>query len=159
LLKSADGAGLFCGLLKSLLNRGTECPKVLAATHFHDLFSRRHQSPAVVFEHDELVSFVHMKIMFTNQHGDVIADDMDTSMYESNGHADTIPTTVGPNDRMTYLYRCHLSHLLYPFSLCFFLLTRRVRVAPGLATNSQAAQCAALFGLSPQIVRRGQWVT
>ncbi|KAG8906611.1 hypothetical protein FRB99_006481 [Tulasnella sp. 403] len=35
---ASDGAGLLCGVLKYLLNQGPECPKVLAATHFHDIF-------------------------------------------------------------------------------------------------------------------------
>lgn len=134
---STDGAGLFCGLLKSLLNRGPDCPKVLAATHFHDLFSLRHRSPAAIFEYNDLVSFVHMQIMFTNEHGDIIVDDGEKNASVDDGPAETAVSAVGPSERITYLYR----------------------VAPGLATNSQAAQCAALFGLPPQIVRRGQWVT
>jgi hypothetical protein len=33
-----DGAGLACGLFEHLLNLGSKRPKVLAATHFHELF-------------------------------------------------------------------------------------------------------------------------
>lgn len=33
-----DGAGLACGLFEYLLNLGNEKPKVLAATHFHEIF-------------------------------------------------------------------------------------------------------------------------
>jgi DNA mismatch repair protein MSH5 len=33
-----DGAGLLCGALQHLLRRGQDCPKVLVATHFHEIF-------------------------------------------------------------------------------------------------------------------------
>lgn len=33
-----DGAGLACGIFEYLLNLGDERPKVLAATHFHEIF-------------------------------------------------------------------------------------------------------------------------
>ncbi|CAG8440083.1 18808_t:CDS:10 [Acaulospora morrowiae] len=33
-----DGAGLFCGVMEHLLKRGKNCPKVIAATHFHEIF-------------------------------------------------------------------------------------------------------------------------
>ncbi|CAG8583268.1 1562_t:CDS:10 [Funneliformis caledonium] len=35
---STDGAGLFCGVVEYLLNLGRDCPKVIAATHFHEIF-------------------------------------------------------------------------------------------------------------------------
>lgn len=33
-----DGAGLACGIFEYLLSLGDERPKVLAATHFHEIF-------------------------------------------------------------------------------------------------------------------------
>ncbi|CAI2171965.1 328_t:CDS:10 [Funneliformis geosporum] len=35
---STDGAGLFCGVIEHLLSLGRDCPKVIAATHFHEIF-------------------------------------------------------------------------------------------------------------------------
>lgn len=35
---SSDGAGLACGVFEHLLSLGKERPKVLAATHFHEIF-------------------------------------------------------------------------------------------------------------------------
>ncbi|RIB15967.1 muts domain V-domain-containing protein [Gigaspora rosea] len=35
---STDGAGLFCGVMEHLLKRGKDCPKIIAATHFHEIF-------------------------------------------------------------------------------------------------------------------------
>ena len=35
---TANGAGLFVGLLKYLITRGKDLPKVLLATHFHEIF-------------------------------------------------------------------------------------------------------------------------
>lgn len=36
--ESYDGAGLAAGVYEHLLSRGSDCPKVLAATHFHEIF-------------------------------------------------------------------------------------------------------------------------
>ncbi|TPX44569.1 hypothetical protein SeLEV6574_g04420 [Synchytrium endobioticum] len=36
---SADGVGLFCSTLDSLMDKGLECPKVVAATHFHEIYA------------------------------------------------------------------------------------------------------------------------
>ncbi|KAG9293455.1 hypothetical protein G9A89_009179 [Geosiphon pyriformis] len=44
---STDGAGLFCGVIEHLLKRGRECPKVIAATHFHEIFENDLLSPSL----------------------------------------------------------------------------------------------------------------
>ncbi|KAJ6559109.1 DNA mismatch repair protein MutS [Mycena vulgaris] len=62
-----DGAGLFCGVLKHLLNRGPNCPKVLAATHFHDVFREDLLDPDAV-----PITFLHMQVMFTSSSGHVL---------------------------------------------------------------------------------------
>ncbi|KAF2722777.1 hypothetical protein K431DRAFT_221307 [Polychaeton citri CBS 116435] len=36
--ESNDGSGLVAGVFEHLLQRGPECPKVLGATHFHEIF-------------------------------------------------------------------------------------------------------------------------
>lgn len=53
-----DGAGLACGLLDYLLGLGDERPKVLAATHFHEIFENGFlpERPELEFGHME----VHM---------------------------------------------------------------------------------------------------
>lgn len=33
-----DGAGLFAGVISHMLSLGDESPKVIAATHFHEIF-------------------------------------------------------------------------------------------------------------------------
>ena len=38
LILSADGAGLACGVFEHFLSLGDERPKVLGATHFHEIF-------------------------------------------------------------------------------------------------------------------------
>ncbi|GAB7338813.1 hypothetical protein MBLNU457_5511t2 [Dothideomycetes sp. NU457] len=38
--ESYDGAGLAAGVFNHLLSRGDDCPKILAATHFHEIFER-----------------------------------------------------------------------------------------------------------------------
>ncbi len=54
---SADGAGLFCGLMDHLQALGGSCPKVLAATHYHELLERKFlvSSPMLQFAHMEIL--------------------------------------------------------------------------------------------------------
>ncbi|RDL41993.1 p-loop containing nucleoside triphosphate hydrolase [Venustampulla echinocandica] len=51
-----DGAGLFCGVLEYFLKLGERRPKVLAATHFHEIFET-----GFLEERPEL-SFAHMEV-------------------------------------------------------------------------------------------------
>lgn len=99
----ADGAGLFCGVIKHLLNRGSQCPKVLAATHFHEVFQKDMLNP-----HTFPIMFFHMQVLFTSSNGnnlnpgDVsISEDLDSTDHE---HLE--PTFVAaPGEKITYLYR------------------------------------------------------
>ncbi|KAH9080364.1 DNA mismatch repair protein MutS [Lactarius deliciosus] len=64
---AADGAGLFAGVLQHLLARGSDCPKVIATTHFHELFSTGMLEPQNL-----PITFVHMEVMFTTRTGEII---------------------------------------------------------------------------------------
>ncbi|BFZ65463.1 chaperone ATPase hsp78 [Saitoella coloradoensis] len=55
--ESTDGAGLFCGVLDWLLRLGEERPKVLAATHYHEIFEGGFLEP------DLPLSYAHMEII------------------------------------------------------------------------------------------------
>ncbi|KAA1469886.1 hypothetical protein DENSPDRAFT_649174 [Dentipellis sp. KUC8613] len=136
---STDGAGLFCGVLKSLLNRGTNCPKVLATTHFHDVFRPDMLSPRTL-----PITFVHMEVMFTMEDGEVIMGDEDIDDYDDEDStnatergARTPRRQVLRGEKITYLYR----------------------VALGLSTHSHAARCAELYGIPAEIIERAQYVT
>ncbi|KAI9443370.1 muts domain V-domain-containing protein [Lactarius indigo] len=84
------GAGLFAGVLQHLLARGSDCPKVIATTHFHELFSTG------ILEPQKLpITFVHMEIMFTTRTGEVISGDL---------------PGVTKGESITYLYR----YVLWP---------------------------------------------
>lgn len=54
--ESYDGAGLAAGVYEHLLGRGEECPKVLGATHFHEIFESGFlpSRPALGFAHMEV---------------------------------------------------------------------------------------------------------
>ncbi|KAI5811678.1 muts domain V-domain-containing protein [Peziza echinospora] len=52
-----DGAGLACGVFEHLLNRGPERPKVIACTHFHEIFENAFLEPSPHLE------FASMKIL------------------------------------------------------------------------------------------------
>ncbi|KAF2032567.1 hypothetical protein EK21DRAFT_60557 [Setomelanomma holmii] len=53
---SSDGAGLACAVMNHLLNLGSERPKVVGATHFHEIFEMGFlkESPALGFGHMEI---------------------------------------------------------------------------------------------------------
>ncbi|KAI0087825.1 muts domain V-domain-containing protein [Irpex rosettiformis] len=127
---SADGAGLFHGVLKHFIGRGPSCAKVLAATHFHEIFGDDMLTP------EEMpITFVHMQIMLIREKGDPLkSDDL-----VDNDEADGIEEEGGMvrADQITYLYR----------------------VAKGLSLNSFAATCAQLFGLPRQVVQRARHVS
>jgi DNA mismatch repair protein MSH5 len=87
LSEKTDGAGLFAGVLKHLLARGSDCPKVIATTHFHELFTTGALEP------QELpITFVHMEIMFATRAGEII-------------DAASASSTVTKSENITYLYR------------------------------------------------------
>lgn len=104
---SPDGAGLLCGVIKHLLARGSNCPKVLVATHFHDVFRQELLDPESV-----PISFLHMQVMFTARDGTILESvspshsssrDVTASSRPSSGNRDT--GLVGPREEITYLYR------------------------------------------------------
>lgn len=97
---SSDGAGLFCGAIKHLIDRGPACPKILAATHFH-------QAAAEILRlSDKRVSFVHMQVVFSSSTGKPLApvSGVDVPVVGSRS-----------GDKITYLYRYRstFSHDLY----------------------------------------------
>jgi len=71
--------------LKYLLARGSDCPKVIATTHFHELFSTGALDPQKL-----PITFIHMEIMFATPNGEVIDDSS---------------STVAKGDSITFLYK------------------------------------------------------
>jgi len=150
MLYALDGAGLFCGVLKHLLNRGANCPKVLAASHFHEVLSKNFLNP------DSLpITFLHMQVLFTCSGGDLLNLE---EFVTSNTHTDKSElreTSCAPlpGEMITYLYRCN--HIAHSSDV---ITDSMDSVAPGLAYSSNAAQCAAMFGLPGRTVARAQYV-
>jgi DNA mismatch repair protein MSH5 len=67
---SSDGAGLAAGLFQHLLDRGEETPKVLAATHFHEIFEAGFLPP------QRGLGFAHMEVRVDRRRsGRQITDD------------------------------------------------------------------------------------
>jgi len=128
---SADGAGLFFGILRHLIERKSGCPKVLAATHFHELFR-----DDIIIAKELPVTFVHMRVVLTSSKGEIFNPD---SVDGDNDLADDAQGEVKimPGEQITYLYK----------------------IGRGLSLNSFAAMCAELFGVPRQIVQRAQYVS
>lgn len=100
---ASDGAGLFCGVLKDLLDRGPECPKVLAATHFHDVFREDMLDPTTA-----PISFRHMQVMFTSSDGTIIEGNgsLDSSTLADESQDRRMSDySVRTGEKITYLYR------------------------------------------------------
>ena len=70
---SYDGAGLAAGVFEHLLKRGLDCPKVLGATHFHEIFESGFLQP------QPLLSFAHMEVRVDEQASNV--DNQITYLY------------------------------------------------------------------------------
>ncbi|KAG8930589.1 MutS protein msh5 [Tulasnella sp. 418] len=87
---SADGAGLLCGVLNHLLSRGPECPKVLVATHFHEIFRNDLLRPSLP------IFFAHME---------VIATPLDSERMEQGTEGDEIEMKRRLLEQFTFLYR------------------------------------------------------
>lgn len=106
--RHSDGAGLFCGVLKHLLDRGSNCPKVLAATHFHDVFRED------LLDYESIpISFCHMQVMFTSIDGVVLDGGSSAGSngtprsgveFASQDGRENV-RKVGPGEKITYLYR------------------------------------------------------
>ena len=158
-LSHLDGAGIFCGIIKHLVSRGVECPKVLAATHFHEVFNSNILDP-----HSLPITFAHMQVLFTSKNGEVIAasDAQEQFCLESDIVEDENETTddsqsrVGPGERITYLYRCVPTLDWQSHTASQQAWMRRVE--KGLWLNSHAALCAEIYGMPRQVVNRARYV-
>ena len=70
---SNDGAGLAAGVFEHLLQQGAECPKVLGATHFHEIFEAGFLQPR------PSLGFAHMEVRMDSEASDV--EDQITYLY------------------------------------------------------------------------------
>ncbi|EJC98525.1 uncharacterized protein FOMMEDRAFT_96519 [Fomitiporia mediterranea MF3/22] len=123
------GAGLLCGVLHSLLSRGPECPKVLIATHFQDVFH------SDLLESDLPVTFLHMEILLPDrsEEDEDQGQDMDANAY----------LRVLRGETITYLYRfapglsldSHAARCAQMFGLPSAIVRRAQRVSSVLATH------------------------
>lgn len=91
-----DGAGLFCGVVKHLFDRGPQCPKVLAATHFHEVFTEQLLNPQNI-----PVTFCHMQVIFCTSEGSNLESDSSGSMISSQKN----DIKTGSGEKITYLYK------------------------------------------------------
>ncbi|GJJ15544.1 hypothetical protein Clacol_009822 [Clathrus columnatus] len=129
---AADGAGLFCGLVKYLLELGAQCPRTLIATHFHEVFR---DDEALISPLSLPISFVHMQILLTTVDGNPIkVGNEESPEDESYGNAGVV---LQQGDGITYLYKA----------------------TPGLCLSSYAAHCALAFGIPFDVVSRAKKVT
>ena len=71
---AVDGAGLLCGVLHHLLDKGDERPKALAATHSHEIFE------GGFFEPHPHLAFGHMAMRMDTQAPNV--EDQVTYLYK-----------------------------------------------------------------------------
>lgn len=96
-----DGAGLFAGVIKYLIDLGDSCPLVFAATHFHEVLNPRMLSPLLP------ISFVHMAVMITTNDGDILMENENSSQDgdDSSARVSRGRTMVRPGESVTYLFK------------------------------------------------------
>ncbi|KAI0688883.1 DNA mismatch repair protein MutS [Earliella scabrosa] len=115
---TAHGAGLFCGVLKHLLSSGISCPKVVATTHFHDVFQNDLLSPYKL-----PITFVRMQVLLaSDSSSSSVGGDTDPSEREEN-------SSLGPGDRITYLYKVANGYSLHSHAITcaeLFGMPRRI---------------------------------
>lgn len=80
---TCDGAGLAAGVLQHLIDLGSECPKVMAATHFHEIFELG------LFDDEPNLAHAHMEVRVD-------------SRANGKGH-DSVAS--GTMEEVTYLYQ------------------------------------------------------
>lgn len=146
-----DGAGLFCGVIQYLLgleneSHGTSAtPKVLAATHFHEIFHSN------LLDESLPIDFVHMEAMLSKGSGPA-SDLRDAAesieMDEEHAREESaqiqihylyrlasiprLPTLAAP-----FAYICRVA-IWFPWSLSM-VLTFRVRTQCGKGLVAQLA--------------------
>ena len=75
-----------------LLKRGLQCPKVLVATHFHEVFT-----PELLNVKNLPITLSHMQVMFT-------VENPEAGSHTHQSEASSI-LQARPSDKITYLYR------------------------------------------------------
>ena len=176
LLNSLDGAGLFCGVIQYLLglkneSNGTSAtPKVLAATHFHEIFHSN------LLDESLPIDFVHMEAMLSKGSGPA-SDLRDAAesieMDEEHGLAREESAQIQihhlyrlasiPHLRLHCRFHMHIFAASPFVSLVGVLFLTEVSayiysVAKGLSLNSHATKCALMYGIPKAIVERAEHV-
>ncbi|KAG7088348.1 hypothetical protein E1B28_012352 [Marasmius oreades] len=132
-----NGAGLLCGVLKHLLDRGPSCPKVLVATHFHDIFREGLLDPCSM-----PITFLHMQVMFATHR----KSNNGGSDVHYGGHDDLLVTGTTQEDDRPQAVTGEEIIFLY-------------KAAEGLSLESHAAKCAEICGVPTRIIQRAQHVS
>ena len=89
----SDGAALFVAVIHDLLERGLDCPKVLATTHFHEVFQDR------LLDQTLPIGYLHMRVIVNGE------DLPDVDENENGGGGEETRTGFVPGEAITYLYR------------------------------------------------------
>ncbi|KAI0670991.1 DNA mismatch repair protein MutS [Trametes maxima] len=132
------GAGLFCGVLVHLLATGASCPKVIASTHFHELFREDLLSPYLL-----PVTFSHMQVLLaTSSEDDSVLPENPDDDDDTNAARIPVPTRHQITlDRVAHGYSLH-SHAITCAELFGVpkRVTARARYVSELLTKHEICQ-------------------
>ncbi|KAF9267356.1 hypothetical protein L218DRAFT_970816 [Marasmius fiardii PR-910] len=115
------------------------CPKVLVATHFHDIFKEGLLDPCLM-----PITFLHMQVMFASHRKTVNGGSPGARRFWENG--DTSMTSITQEEDRSQVVTGEGIVFLY-------------RAAGGLSLESHAAKCAETCGVPTRIVLRAQHVS
>ena len=147
--ESADGAGLAAGLFTHLLERGVESPKVLAATHFHEIFEMGYLPP----ERYPDLAFAHLQVRIDKQ---APMESLASSTYTtgSTRRPGTTTTTTRTMAGDASSNDIHSVHYPYDGQKGKLSVTYLYTLRPGRSTCSYGTQCATLNGIPAAVVQR-----
>ncbi|CEP08657.1 hypothetical protein [Parasitella parasitica] len=91
----SDGSSLFCSVIGYFLSKGTQCPKIVASTHFHDLVCKR------ILTAQDGITLSQTEIMSQ----DVQDEESSPSMRVSNREKSSESSTLDKEHQVVFLYR------------------------------------------------------
>ena len=89
-----DGAAIFVATIKYLLSLGKDCPKVIATTHFHEVFQDK------VLDQTLPIGYLYMRVIVN---GEELPDE-DEYEDEDDGNGQSARRLL-PGEAITYLYK------------------------------------------------------
>ncbi|KAI8636815.1 DNA mismatch repair protein MutS [Parasitella parasitica] len=91
----SDGSALFCSVIGYLLSKGTQCPKIIASTHFHDLVCKN------ILTAQDGITLSQTEIMSQ----DIQAGDSSVNIHNNSKDMSSESSALHKEHQVVFLYR------------------------------------------------------